>query len=455
MDEKEKSMTQKINRIPGLSRRGFIRSSLSVAAGLGLAGKNKLFSENGQGSSTAKTVIKEYRTLGRTGFKASDIGFGGGNLTDAALLAAALDAGINYIDTAEHYVRGNSERTIGQVIKDLDRKKLFITGKLNLNMGGSTKELLKERAKKCLERLQTDYLDCLMIHMTPIADQVTHEGYHEAIKELKAEGRVKYTGLSNHGIEYRWAGFVKDPMDKIILAAAEDGRFDVVLFTYNFIQKEQGNKILRACREKNMGTTLMKTDPVRSYSDIESMYARMRERGRVTEAGEKIISEFRAYAEKAKEFAQKYGLSGDRQVRGAAIKFCLSNPDVHSVCPTINTYEDLDFYLALSGQKLDPLDEGMLSDYGYLSGNLYCRHACGVCEPECPHDVPVNTIMRYQHYFMSQGREKQAMEKYAALKRTNAGICTECAGYCETACPYGVKVQGLLMAAHQTLSLAP
>jgi predicted aldo/keto reductase-like oxidoreductase len=424
-----------------------------VAAGLGLAGKNKLYGGCVQESQAEKSEIKEYRLLGRTGFKASDIGFGAGNLTDPALFAAALDAGVNYIDTAEHYARGNSERTIGQVIKNRDRKKLFITGKLNFGMGKSTKEGIKDRAQKCLERLQTDYLDCLMIHMTPTLDQVKHEGYHEAIRELKAEGRVKFTGLSNHGIEHKYAGFIKDPMDQVILAAADDGRFDVVLFTYNFIQREKGEKILKVCREKNMGTTLMKTDPVRAYNDIQNMYARMREKGRVTEAAEKIISEFRSRADKAREFAKKYGLSGDKEVRGAAIKFCLSNPAVHSVCPTINTYEDLEFYVSLSGGRLKPVEEGMLADYKSLSGNLYCRHACGECEPHCPNEVPVNTIMRYQHYFMSQGREKQAMEKYAALQRTNAAVCTDCEGHCEAACPFGVKVQGLLMAAHQTLSL--
>ena len=141
-------------------------------------------------------------------------------------------------------------------------------------------------------------------------------------------------------------------------------------------------------------------------------------------------------------------MSGEKGARGAAIKFCLSNPDVHSVCPTINTYEDLEFYVALSGGKLGPVEEGMLADYKSLSGSLYCRHACGECEPRCPHDVPVNTIM-------SQGREKHAMEKYASLRRTKASVCTDCAGYCESACPFGVKVQGLLMAAHQTLSLEP
>lgn len=448
-------MTEKKTRTSRLSRRGFIQSSLSVAAGLGLAGKNKLFGGNGQEAPQEKSKIREYRTLGRTGFKASDIGFGAGNLTDPALLAAALDAGVNYIDTAEHYARGNSERAIGQAIKNRDRKKLFITGKLNLGFGKSTKEGIKERAHKCLERLQTDHLDCLMIHMISTIDQVKHEGYHEAIKELKAEGKVKFTGLSNHGIEHRFSGFIRDPMDKTVLAAADDGRFDVVLFTYNFIQREKGEKILKACREKNMGATLMKTDPVRAYNDIDNMYARMREKGRVTEAAERILGEYRARADKGREFAKKYGLSGDKEVRGAAIKFCLSNPDVHSVCPSINTYEDLEFYVALSGGRLGPVEEGMLADYESFSGSLYCRHACGECEPHCPYDVPVNTIMRYQHYFMSQGREKHAMEKYAALERTNAEVCTDCAGFCEAVCPFGVRIQGLLMAAHQTLSLEP
>jgi predicted aldo/keto reductase-like oxidoreductase len=447
-------MSKNNTRTSRLSRRGFIQSSLSVAAGLGFARRNELFAGINQDAQTEKFTIKEYRVLGRTGFKVSDIGFGAGNLNDPALFEAALDAGVNYVDTAEHYGGGNSERTIGQAIKNRDRKKLFITGKLNLGFGKSTKEGLKERAQKCLERLETDYLDCLMIHMAPSLDLIKHKGYHEAIRELKAEGRVKFTGLSNHGIEHRFSGFIKDPMDEVILAAAEDGRFDIVLFTYNFVQREKGERVLKACREKNMGTTLMKSDPVRAYTDIDNMYARMREKGRVTKAAEEILSEYRSRAEKGREFAAKYGLSGDKEVSGAAIKFCLSNPDVHSVCPSISTYDDLEFYVSLSGGRLKPVEEGMLADYKSFSEKLYCRHACGECEPHCPHDVPVNTIMRYQHYFMSQGREKHAMAKYAALERTNASVCTNCEGHCEAACPFGVKVQGLLMAAHHTLSLS-
>ncbi|MCJ7630613.1 MAG: 4Fe-4S dicluster domain-containing protein, partial [Longimicrobiales bacterium] len=82
------------------------------------------------------------------------------------------------------------------------------------------------------------------------------------------------------------------------------------------------------------------------------------------------------------------------------------------------------------------------------------RHACGICEPSCPYQVPINTISRYGHYFDVRSREKQAIQKYAALSGTKAEPCIECAGYCEVACPYGVPVRTLLTRAHQKLTLA-
>jgi predicted aldo/keto reductase-like oxidoreductase len=444
-----KQRNQKDSRI---SRRNFIRSSVSAAAGLGLIRSGRLIGQDSEEPSGPK--IKEYRTLGRTGFKVSDIGFGAGNLTNPNVIEAALDMGINYIDTAEHYGHGNSERTIGQVISKRDRKKIFLTTKLNM-MGGGSKEKLKARFIECLERLQTDYADCLMIHMVPMVEQVTHEGYHEAIRELKAEGKVRFTGLSNHGTEHKLAGPIKDEMDKIILAAAEDGRFDVVLFTYNFIQKEMGDRILKACKNKNMGTTLMKTNPVKFYQDMQDMLERNLEQGRkFGEQFYKILDEYKTLIDQGEGFMKKYGLTSAEKIRDAAIKFCLSNPDVHSACPSMNSFEELETFVALSGTRLDPEGEAMLTDYESKLGRYYCRHACGQCEGNCPQGVPVNTIMRYFHYFSAQGREKYAMEKYNALSRNTADACLNCAeGYCEKACPYVVPVQGLLVLAHNTLTL--
>jgi predicted aldo/keto reductase-like oxidoreductase len=62
--------------------------------------------------------------------------------------------------------------------------------------------------------------------------------------------------------------------------------------------------------------------------------------------------------------------------------------------------------------------------------------------------------MRYGHYFSAQGREKLAMQKYAALPGTGAAVCMDCAGHCEAACPYQVPVRSLLSGVHQNLTLA-
>lgn len=445
-------MKEEESKKSGISRRGFIGSAFAAAASLGIAGRNRLFSASAE-DIAEKPKIKEYRTLGRTGFKVSDISFGTGNLNEPSLLEAALDMGINYIDTAEHYGSGNSEKTIGEVMKNRDRKSVFITTKLNFFMGKSHK-VLKERTIRCLERLQLDYVDCLMIHMTPSAEQLKHEPYHEVIRELKAEGKVRFTGLSNHGTEHKLAGGSKDPMEKVVLAAAEDGRFDVVLFVYNFIQREQGEKILKACKEKNMGTTLMKTNPVKFYSEMKAFLDQAKERGRkIHESTWKLLDEYKVHVAKAEEFKEKYNLKSEAQVRDAAIKFCLNNPDVHAVCPTIDNFEELENYVALSGQRLEPMEKDMLADYEDVHGKFYCRHACGACESSCPYGVPINTIMRYDHYFRAQRREKHALAKYADLRGENAGSCTDCTGYCERSCTYGVPIQGLLMMAHQTLTL--
>ncbi|MFC2163839.1 aldo/keto reductase [Acidobacteriota bacterium] len=447
-------MTMRQSEKSRISRRNFMACSLSAAAGIGFAGKEKLFARDGQ-DTTGELKIKEYRTLGRTGFKASDIGLGAGPTNNADVLEAVLDSGINYLDTAEHYVQGNSERTIGQVMAKRDRKKVFVTTKLNLAMGGSSYKTLKQRALKCLERLQMDYVDCLMIHMTPNADQLKKESYHQVIQELKAEGKVRFTGLSNHGIEHSMAGPTKESMEKVVLAAAEDGRFDVVLFVYNFLQKEQGEKILKACKEKNMGTTLMKTNPVKFYSDMESAFKEAEEKGRkIPDVYRKMLDDYKLRADEAETFKKKYNVTSPAQISDAAIKFCLNNPDVHSVCPSINSFEELQSFVALSGQRLEQTDKALLAGYESSFGKFYCRHACGQCESQCPSAVPVNTVMRYHHYFAAQGREKYAMTKYHNLAGNSAALCSSCSGHCESACPYNVPIQGLLVLAHQTLSLA-
>ncbi len=437
-----------------VSRRGFLKSTGMAVVGGGLVAHRPAHPDDRmRGQDEIK--VREYRRLGRTGFEVSDIGFGAGYLNNANVLQVALDMGVNYIDTAEHYANGASEQAVGEALKGRDRSSVFLTTKLNMMLGGSTKEAIRERFHRCLGRLQTDYVDCFMLHMTPTAEQVKHEAFHAAAEELKAEGKVRFLGLSNHGTEHSLAGPVEDRMEDIIGAAAEDGRLDVTLFVYNFLQKEQGERIIEMCRAKDMGVTLMKTNPVRFAAGVNEVLEQMESRGRqVPESVARLAAEYQSFVEAAEEFKARYHLRTDAEVRDAAIRFVLANPGVHSVCPSINTFEDLQAFVALSGERLTDADGSMLESYEASLGRYYCRHACGQCERACPVGVPVNTIMRYDHYFVVHRREKHAMQQYARLSRSKADACLECTGPCEAACPYGVPVRTLLTRAHETLSLA-
>lgn len=429
----------------GISRRGFIGRSLASVAGLKI-----LYGREINSACTTVTEnrlkIKEYRTLGRTGFKVSDISCGYFKVPE--ILDRLLDAGVNYIDTAESY---RNDRIIGDVIKKRDRKKLFITTKLYFDRDQGKRKFL-EMARKCLERLQTDYIDCLMIHEAPSTEILKAKGFHEAMSELKTEGRVRFLGASNHGVS--WARNQKESMEKVLLAAAEDGRFDVFLLVYNFLQQKNGERVLKICRERNIGTTIMKANPINHYhwmkADIES---KNKEGKEVTKEDEKYFSMLKEMAVRAKSFMETYNLKNPGEVRDAAIRFCLNNSDVNTICFEFDNFDHLESYLKISGTRLSSSEKTKLDVYSKNFGPLYCRHGCNECESSCPHKVPINTIMRYNHYFEAQGREKRAMREYGMLRTAKADICQNCEGLCDTACPFGVPVHGLLTQAHRNLSL--
>ncbi|MCX6559412.1 MAG: aldo/keto reductase [Candidatus Aminicenantes bacterium] len=439
-----------------LTRRGFLGTALGAVPAAALLGQDARPQAPAQAAAPSR--IKEYRTLGRTGFKVSDIAFGAGPLNNANVLAAALDRGMNYIDTAEHYVNGNSERAIGQALKGRDRSKVFLTTKLNMVYDKRIdKAALRDRFMKCLERLGTDYADCLMIHLCPLA-LVKHEPYHELIKELKAEGKARFSGLSSHGADYSLSGRIDDPVETVIMAAAEDGRFDVVLCTYNYLKDEAGDRMLKACAAKNMGVTLMKMNPALTNAEEAEMLTRQRERykSQGKDLPEALVKLAQVSAERTaatEAFLKKHGLAGPEQSRDAALRYCLNRPEVHCVCPSINSFEQLDSYIAISGTKFEAREAEMLADCRETLGGTTCRIGCGECQPACPNGVPVAAIMRYDYYFRIVQREKAAMTDYAALAGVDAAACAACTGPCEAACPHGVPIQGKLVLAHERLTL--
>ena len=438
-----------MNGRKGMDRRGFIKASAAGLAGMGTTLAAGPAVAAGQTTPVAETKVKSYRPLGRTGFKASNIGIGTSQTFPTEVLKAALEAGVNYFDTSEGYGRGQAERSIGEAIKGRDRKSLFITTRLRFD-GLADTAAVAARLDQSLERLQTEYVDCLMMG-PPTAASVKNEVYHQAIAELKKQGKVRFSGAGTHGARQPGQG---EPMDQILLAAVEDGRFDVLLLVYNFLQKEPGERILEAASKKDIGLTIMKSNPLGRYYDTMARIEQLKKDGQpVDERLQKSMEQMAETAKQAEAFIQKHGLKTPAEIKAAALKFVLADPRVHTLNLAFNTFDDVRSLLALSGSGLSAGEKGLLAAYERDCGSLYCRHACGVCEADCPSGVPVNTIMRYNHYFEAQGSEKYAMGEYASLETAKADACRTCPGWCEQACPYGVPVRTLLCLAHSQLTL--
>lgn len=158
----------------------------------------------------------DYRTLGRSGFKVSALGFGAGTFggkgplfsawgnTDIdqarRLVDLSLDAGVNFFDTADVYSDGASESILGAAIKGR-RDEVVLSTKLTLRAGdgpndvGASRHHLLRATDKALKRLDTDYIDLLQLHhfdaMTPVEEVMS------TLDDLVRAGKVRYIGASN------------------------------------------------------------------------------------------------------------------------------------------------------------------------------------------------------------------------------------------------------------------
>ena len=150
----------------------------------------------------------EYRRLGRTGVKVSEVSLGswltyGGYVersTALECMKAAVEEGINFFDTADVYENGEAERLLGEFLAGVPRKDVFLGTKCFFPMGegpndgGLSRKHLFESCHASLARLKTDYLDLFQCHRydheTPLEEVVT------AMSDLVRQGKILYWGVS-------------------------------------------------------------------------------------------------------------------------------------------------------------------------------------------------------------------------------------------------------------------
>jgi hypothetical protein len=430
------------------SRRNFIRNTSSGILAAGLSGISSLAQRSVENQTPDRMKIKEYRRLGRTGAMVSDIG--SGVPYSEGVLKAVLDSGVNFIETAESYNNGLNEILIGNVIKNLDREKIFIATKASpgYKIFNSAEDIIG-RAEESLKRLQSPYIDLYMIHQAQNRIAVKNDYFHNACNTLKKKGKIRYVGLSCHG--HSWWEEPGESLEDILMTAIEDGRFDVIFCPYNFFDPEMGERILKACQRNDIGTMIMKANPMMSFDDYEKTLKRGEELGNTER---KDYNKLKSWMENSHRFFEKYNMTDIEQMKDGAIQFILTNKNVSTICCRFRTFSDVEKYIKLSGTTLNDRTSKLLVDLKNDLGFVHCRIGCNLCEKACPYKIPVSTILRYDYYFRSQRLEKEAMRYYHELKSSKADICLECKGYCEQSCPYGVSTRNLLTAAHENLSLS-
>lgn len=151
----------------------------------------------------------KYRTLGRTGIKVSEIGFGTWQLGDELwgglhgndaihLVHKALEEGCNFFDTAPPYGNGMSEKILGKALKGRRSEAVIVTkfGHKSYNESDFSANAIRKSVENSLRSLQTDYIDGLLLHNPTQSILKGHEGHFELMETLKNEGKVRSYGAS-------------------------------------------------------------------------------------------------------------------------------------------------------------------------------------------------------------------------------------------------------------------
>jgi len=166
-------------------RRAFMQNIAFGAFSASLSSA-KLLSGQEKQSSRVKKGEMFYRRLGRTNLLISEISLGGSPIPAKPILYQAIERGVNYMDSSHTYQNGNSERQIGQLLRDVGRDKVYVGTKFHLSGRWSEKSIINI-VEGSLGRLKTDYLDVLLIHGASDEKHLTDERVLGAFEKLKKQ----------------------------------------------------------------------------------------------------------------------------------------------------------------------------------------------------------------------------------------------------------------------------
>jgi uncharacterized protein len=367
-----------------ITRRGFLKKGI---AGAGIVAISPTIMSSALPAEQDNVI---YRTLGKTGLKVPVISFGVMRSDNASLCKAAYEKGIRLFDTANGYQGGNNETMLGNFFKDFKRDSFMLATKVKPNTDRDGKPTDQATAEKFLEmfntslsRLQMDYVDILYVHDLSNPEMLEYKPVINAVRKLKKDGKIKFMGFSTHKNE---------PL--MLNAAADKNDWDVILTSYNYKQAYAADltAAIKKAASAGIGIVAMKTLAGGGWLD--------RERTKPMNTS-------------------------------AALKWVLSNPDVHTTIPGMTSFDQLELNsklladLALTETEKNDLLADM-ADPG-----LFCS-GCTQCLPSCPRRLPVPDLMRafmYAYGYSSPSMAKNLLSELGISGNPCNG-CSECSVKC-------------------------
>jgi predicted aldo/keto reductase-like oxidoreductase len=376
-----------------LNRRGFLRTGITGAAGIVALSPGFAPPEASQ---KKKNII--YRTLGTTGIKVPVVSFGVMRADNPNLCKAAYENGITFFDTANGYNNGNNETMIGNLLRNYPRISFVVSTKVKPagvdNQGvpsaQTTEADFLAKFHTSLARLQMDYVDILYVHDIRNAELLEYKPIINAIRGLKEKGKVKFIGFSTHV-----------NMSSVISVAAGTRTWDVILTTYNY-----------------------------KLPDIPEMDAALK---KATDAGIGIV---------AMNTLAGGGFLDKGKTKPinttAAIKWVLSNPNVHTVISGMTAIEHLDLNVRIMEDITMNEQEKQDLLMAKAEPGLFCS-GCTNCLRTCPLKLPVPDLMRAYMYAYGYSNPNMAYQLLGELG-TGSAPCSDCAS-CQVNCSRNFKVK--------------
>ena len=368
-----------------------------------------------------------YRELGNTGLKVSEIALGCEGMTEEnysmckKLFDLAEKSGVNYFDL---YASDPKLRSaIGKSLKGR-REKFIIQSHLcsiwkdGQYLRSRTLSEVKEGFEESLKLLQVDCIDVGMIHYCDALDDwdlIIKNGILDYARELKSKGIIKHIGLSSHN-------------PQVALKAVESSSIEVLMFSVNpcYDLQPASEDVEDLWADENYEKHLTNMDPER-----QKLYETCQRKG----IGITVM----------KCFGGGDLLDAELSPAGAAltvnqcIAYALSRPGVSCILAGAHSVEQLQQSINFESATETEKDYALaLSSFPKISWKGHCMY-CSHCEP-CPKKIDIASVTKFLNLAQSGKNIPETVREHYKVLKHHAGECVKC-GICETRCPFGVKIR--------------